>query len=175
MASATVPMPWHTGTPLLDWSCVHPVVYGTFDLRNQKAADAGHMVSKPWAAWLPVIVPKHLPCTSSYTEESTWSHTHSRIYLSPEKTSCINYILLKTGYTSKKADYVGNYTQVWSVITTWQSLPLWNKRATILHDNKTGVSKTHILKDGTANTCSLDETPANRKKKKCIIYIKTER
>lgn len=108
LASATVPMLWYTGTPLLDWSCVHPVVHGPFDLRNQKAADAGHMARKPWAAWLPIIVPKHLPHASSYTEKSSWSHICSRIYWSPEKPLALTIFLLKTSYTVKKADYVCN-------------------------------------------------------------------
>lgn len=93
---------------LLYWSYVHPAVYGPFDLRNQKAADAAHMASKPWVAWLPVIVLKHLPCISSFTEKSTWSHIHSRIYLSPENTLALTTFPLKTGYTLKKADYVCN-------------------------------------------------------------------
>lgn len=108
LTSATAPVPRYTGTPLLDGSCVHPVVYGPFDLRNQRAADAGYLASKPWAAWLPVIVPKHLPCAFSYTEKSAWSHIHSRIYLSPEKPLALTTFLLKTGYTVKKADYVCN-------------------------------------------------------------------
>lgn len=164
--------------PFSEWRRLHPAVYGPFDVRERTAADTGHMASKPRAAGLPVSEPERLPWASSHTEQSTWSH----VYLSPEKPPALTKFLLKTGNSVKKADDVCNIPQVWKVITRQQSLSLWSKRGTVLHDNKTGVSKTDVTKDGTANTCSLDETPANRKKNKiyiyicvCSIYIKTER
>lgn len=74
-------MSQHTGC-----TGVHPGIYGPFDVRNQTAADAAHMASKPWAAEL--LAHKHLP-VSPHIQRKALEVTFIPEY-ELRKNSCIN-------------------------------------------------------------------------------------